>query len=316
MKFFVSLKVIMSYEELDSSYFSTGPAHSDSQDSVNNYYEKGAYSSSTDSHNLISSQGGNKISVDFNRIRVMLESLVPYCDTQVTDLSGEAKSNLDYILKISKAISKTPLYSKLYDNIKKIFKSHCSTPIPGSVGAFFIGCAVSSCGFKGPNECDPRCAGSLTPPSGSKNCKKCQQVCVLYDEHGHIRPLNNVNAKDSDGTGYIVVLGKDFDGFSKRDISTFERRGLKKASYLRWYDGKYHHQSEMVEVSQLPIKTKSGGKCDNGSSSISGGAVAIIVVAIVVIILVLFFFFFRGNATSDYVDGMGRNGGYSGRMRV
>ena len=294
--------------ELDSDYFNTGPS-----DCTNNdLYEKGSYSNSTDTNNMITSIAGERVSVDLSRTRVMLNNLAPHGNEQVTDLKGDVRKNFNDILEISKYVHTTPnVYNKLFAQVKEVFYEEYPHPIPGTVAAFFISCIVTTGDFKGPQGCDPRCTGSLPPPSGKK-CTKCDQVCLLYDERSVIRPLNNI--KNGDGTGYIVVLGKNFKGFTDKDLKTFERKGItKKVVLLRFYDGKYQEQTCMIDVCELP---KCNGKGDSGSSGLSTGVVIVIIIVIIIAMLILFFWYRRsGNRNIPKENYIRPPPGYTGKLR-
>lgn len=299
--------MVSSSEELNSDYFNNGPSSSTN----NNLYEKGSYSSNTsESSNIVTSQAGKKYTIDFSWIRVMLNSLAPHGNVQITELKGELRKNFDNILEISKKVHTTAIYNKLFEQVKEVFYDEYPRPIPGTVAAFFIGCIVNTGDFKGPKGCDPRCTGSLPPPSGKK-CAKCDQVCLLYDERGVIRPLNNI--KSGNGTGYIVVLGKNFQGFLNKDISTFERKGInKKAVLLRFYDGKYQEQTDMIDICDLPRCENKN--CDDG---LSLGVVIAIIIGVIVGIIILYFFINRGRVeysrNNDMKTPMGF--GYNGKLK-
>lgn len=296
--------MVSTSEGLDSNYFSSGPAKGINTDSSNNIYEKGSYTNtSTETSNIVTSQAGKRISVDFRRTRDILECLSPHGNEQITNLKGELREKFDNILEISKHIHMTSLYSRLFDQVKDVFHDEYPNPIPGTVAAFFIGCIVTGGNFKGPKGCDPRCTGSLPPPSGKK-CQKCDQVCLLYDEKGLIRPLNNV--KNNNGIGYIVILGKNFKGFTNKDISTFQRKGITNGvTLLHFYDGKYHEQVEIKEMCKLP---KCNDREDNHESSDDSGIGTVgVVLAILAIIVVLGFivYYFFGRKGYDSGSGSG-----------
>jgi len=299
-----------SSEELSSNYFSNGPSNSSNN---NNYTEKGGnYSTSTDSHGIVTSQGGSKVSIDTARTRVMIESLVPFGDVQVTALKDEAYKNFHDLFKISSSIYKTPIYNKIYDQVKDAFYDRYPNPIPGSVAAFFIGCIVTTGNFKGPAGCDPRCTGSMAlPAASSKKCNKCEDISLVCDENGHIRPLNNIKNSEK---AYVVVLGKNFKGFSKNQIRELEIKGVKKVSFMRFYDGKYHQQTDFMDICDLPKNN-----CNNDSSSLSTGVIVGIVIFVIVALIVLGFLFYGRGGNNGYNDNLApinnRVPGYNGKMK-
>ncbi len=274
-------------EEIYSSYFSSPPVNPNGS-SNNDQTEKGRFSGSTDS-NIVTSQGGKKFTVDTNHTRAMINSLVDYGDVQKTDLTGETKKTFDNVFSICGKIHNTPLYGKIFEQVKDAFLERYPSPIPGSVAAFFVGCLVKPSGhFKDNPGCDPRCTGSLIPPLSNNNkCKKCDDAAFVLDEKGVIRPLNNV--KDTD-KAYVVILGKNFNGFTKENIVQLERKNIRKVSITRYYDDCYHQKTEFMAIDELPRNNN----CNDGEGSVTTGTVVAILIIIGVILLGLLLYYFGG----------------------
>lgn len=252
----------------------------------------------TTGDNLLTIKGASSNStLDLEKIKNALNVLSNYCNTPVKDLKGSIKDDLDGLIQISQVLHNSALYDRFIQEVKTAF-SGCKDPAPGTVGAFFMGCFMVN-GFKGGENCDARCAGSLPPSNNDGDWFFCKKLVILYDPKDNT--FNSLNDSSPTETYLVIVGGDKFEGFSDREILELNNYGVKKAQLLRYNNGAYDEiTTDFVDTNNLPKNTTTNNAPNTNNphntnntnnsqntNNSNGGSMTGIIILLLIILLVI-----------------------------
>jgi hypothetical protein len=175
------------------------------------------------------------------------------------------------------------LYNMAINDIHEIF-SDIKSVIPGTIGAYFIGCTVPS-NFNGPSVCDPRCVSSLPPGEKNLGYGECDDLVLIYSEGG----FNSLNEKRSPRV-YIYIGDINFTGFTPDNIEQLKEAEIEKAILIYGgIDGSYREVTNEIGLADLPRSTPAvqSSSSSSSSSNNNGAAIGLAVIIIVIIIILL-----------------------------
>lgn len=162
-------------------------------------------------------------------------------------------------------------------DIRQIYHD-IKNPVPGTVGAFFIGC-FNDDQFKGPIGCNPRCAASLF------GCHNEQIECadtILIFSHGQFTSLNDKK------TSHCIIYIEDanFETFSNHHIYKLRQAGHEEVTIVYSdSDGSYKHVSDRMKLGDVHHV--------HDDSNVSWTVLIIILVIIVVLILLALLYWYN-----------------------
>lgn len=276
--------------------------------------ENGNFQRFRDNHGeeIIVLKGSEYLTINLDNIRTTLHGLLPYCKTKVTNLPKEASDALSDIITVAQCIYETPpAYECLQEVILSVFHDCAqSSPEPGTVGCFLIGCFCSNDTDESMG-CSPCCAGSFPPALGTPGFSFCPRPVILFDGET-FRSLHDVADDRSMALVYVEV--EDFKGFTSEQCSQLASHGVKKVKIVRTHkspgenqdrrEGTIQEQTDFINLTDLCLKGKNGRNGVNGvnganelssmiptavSSPGGSGGVLIIILLIALALVILFF---------------------------
>lgn len=210
---------------------------------------KGQYEKISDQVYLIRDKDGKNCQLNRNDLVYSLKELHKYSHVFIDKLSVKQKELLDSITEAARILHNTKVLNDLVlDDVKKVF-SDIKHPIPGTVGAFFVGC-FNEDKFKGPLGCNPRCAASFI--SCDKEQLACEDNIYILKDYQFIK-LNKKEHNQPSEHVYIYIDDSDFEQFYQSNINTLKRGGVKKVTLIYSNeDGTYKNIKYNVNLDDLP----------------------------------------------------------------
>jgi len=216
---------------------------------------------------------------DRSEFRTALRELQSHRATQLNALPSEIKSKLESVIESVRHLQETDQYNSILQDIKEIFNGK-EAVIPGTIGAVFTGCFVSTLGSD--IGCDPRCAASL---NGLSNHGKCKDSVLLHT-NGELSYLHNASSSHA----FIHLGDPKFTGFTRENVAMLKKDGINSLTMV-YGDGKgnYLKVEKAVPAEKWPIV----GATDSASYANVWWGLLILIVLILLIGGALYFFFFR-----------------------
>jgi hypothetical protein len=182
-------------------------------------------------------------------LKETLNDLKVYSHTQVRDLDSPTTESFKMVVDALKLLYTVPtLYSLVMSDIRSIF-NNINNVIPGSVGAFFVGCFHHS-SFPGPQGCNPICTASLPPLD--PNYSTCDDMVLVYSD-GSFSTLNNKNTSHA----YIYINNSNFIGFTEENLLLLKDANIETCTLIFGNpDGSYSEIRSPQHISQLPLKNQ------------------------------------------------------------
>lgn len=173
------------------------------------------------------------------------------------------------------------LYEMIHTDIQEIY-SDIKVVIPGTLGAFFIGCS-SSDNFTGPMGCNPKCAASLPPGEKTPGYSICDDLVLIYDNNEFVA-LNSSNS-----THVWIHVNEHFNGFTNNNIDQLKDADITHVTliYGNPDDGNYKEIKNRIPVDQLPLQQETPAVVADTTTTDDTGANAIFFIIIIVIIIIL-----------------------------
>jgi hypothetical protein len=206
-----------------------------------------------------------------NKLHKHAHEFVPQLNKEFHDLLTST-IEATRILYNSKALK-----NLILDDIKSIYHD-IKNPVPGTVGAFFIGC-FNDDNFKGPIGCNPRCAASLF------GCHNEQIECsdtVLIFSHGQFTYLNDKKTLHC----FIYIEDCHFTTFSNHHVQKLKQAGHDEVTMIYTNeDGSFKHVTDRLQLHGLTTNN------DSESSPVWIGLIVIFVIIIILILLALLYWY-------------------------
>jgi hypothetical protein len=226
-------------------------------------------------------EGDTKITIDMTDIEKRLLQLREHVDEFIIDLSDDNRANHDYIRTARRALGVTAV-SHIDEIITRIFKD-VTVVMPGTVGAYYIGCFIDSTSFTGTVGCSAHCAGSISPSENTMGWEACKYTCFIYTPQNFI----SLNETSDITQSYIFIRDTiDFKGFTDGEIKNLKNFGVQKAKLVKYVNSaKYTDMtSGFVDLENLPhVKVEKPVTREIPSSSSSSYSMFIILLLIIVL---------------------------------
>ena len=177
---------------------------------------------------VLKGKNGDEVNINVNNMKETLHQLKEFQDVKTDELvnvSVEADKKFKNIIEVYRALFEIPeLYSELLEIAKDVFK--CGTIdnplVPGTIGAFFCGCAD----IKEGGECTANCAGNL-PHQKEQNF--CEYNVFYFDETRKFTFLHEGKNKEMKNYAIVEVaplISSSFQGFTEDEIKSLESEGI------------------------------------------------------------------------------------------
>lgn len=187
------------------------------------FIESNNYEKISENVFLIRGHDGETCELHRNDLIYSLKQLHKYSHVFIDKLKDEQTKLFDGITEATRILHNNKVLNELVlKDIKKIF-GDIEHPVPGTVGAFFVGC-FNKDKFKGPLGCNPRCAASFI------TCDKEQLECsdnIYIFKDGQFIKLNKKNHNQPTEHVYIYIDDHQFTDFSHGQLSILRRGGVK-----------------------------------------------------------------------------------------
>ena len=184
-------------------------------------------------------------SYELHRTRLIdtLKQLHHYASIQISELKEEQSELLASTIETTRLLYNTKALKDLVlSDIQKIYKN-IKNPVPGTVGAFFVGC-FNNDEFDGPLGCNPRCAASLL------KCDinfECGDNILVFSNH-HFTSINNKVTTHA----YIYIEDEKFQKFSRYEYKLLQDSGIKSITIIYGNaDGSYREISKEIILEHI-----------------------------------------------------------------
>lgn len=268
------------------------------------------------------SNGNNGHSVNLTQLKKILKGLREKANVKTEDLTGEDANNFRYVVDLANVLYQSGGYLCVYKAINEIFAG-VHKPLPGTVGAYFVGCHTQNMTFGGKNGCSAVCAGAFKPPAGHGDFKPCEHLVILIDtKTGEFKQLNDPEDKSK---AFIHVVGSKNFSLSPAQNNKLRSLGVKKVKIYA-YDMDSSQYTALtngfIDICQgnkdngNGKNRRNGGRGGNGGGNGGGNADEegnagaywfLFFVILIIIIIFIVWLVWSGNS-SGYVDWMRTNG--------
>ena len=204
-----------------------------------------------------------------------LKTLHRYAHVFVNQLDNEHKKLLNSTIEATRLLHNSKaLKDLILEDIRSIY-NHVKNPMPGTVGAFFVGC-FNDDNFKGPLGCNPRCAASLF---GCDEGLECADTVLIFAQN----QFSYLNEKKTPHC-IIYIQNPHFTAFSQHNLNMLRRAGHEQMTIVQAdTDGSYKYVTD-----RLPIH---GHLTQEGDTNTGLWVVVGIIIAIIVILILLGLFY-------------------------
>lgn len=208
------------------------------------------------------------------RLIKTLKELHQYANLQISQLNDDQTELLSSTIEITRILYNTnALKDLVLKDIREIY-GHIKNPVPGTVGAFFIGC-FNNDDFDGPIGCNPRCAASMLKCSDNITFE-CGDMILIYSNH-QFKPLNEKVTTHA----YIYIDDDKFVKFSHHELGQLNKSGVKSVTMIYGNpDGSYREITNEIILDY---------GCLDDSSNI--GWIVLIIILVILLLLGLFYFY-------------------------
>ena len=255
----------------------------------NDNYGNGSYHGSvksSDNDMFIVNSENSKFEVHRGALKQNLKELRTQAHIPVHKLTPTYAEAFNSVQESIRILNNNPaMYEMALVDVREVFGDVAHVVRPGTVGAFFIGCATKD-KFDGPLGCNPKCASSLTP--NDPNFIGCHNMVLLYSDDDFVGLNHNKST-----TAYIFVDHK-FKGFTRNNITQLKDIGVEKVILVHGgANAEYKKVDKPVGVDQLPIRDCNNN--DNDDSSSGSGAGVLFVILLIIVIIALLVILYRNN---------------------
>lgn len=222
---------------------------------------------------LIKTDNGHSYKLYRKHLLDTLKELHKFSHLQTSKLNEEQNSLLSSTIEATRILYNTKALKDLVlKDIQDIF--HIKNPIPGTIGAFFVGC-LNNDDFTGPIGCNPRCAASLLNCDEHFNCSD----TILILTENEFKSLNNKHTSHA----YIYIEDSEFKDFKSYQISQLKDAGIQSITIIYSNeDGSYKEITNELHIDTFD--------CDNNSNIQAGWIVIIILIIILILFFLLYFY--------------------------
>ena len=198
---------------------------------------------------------GTKIQLGLRPFKDQILLLVPHVNTPIVNLppaKAEIFNRVKDVLNNIFNSKPTANYKVIFDIIEEVFGQYNGPFIPGTVGAYFLGCFKDD-NFGGKQGCSASCAGMLQPSGDTVGWETCEYDVVFYKDGSFVQQHVGINSD------YVIIhiLDENFVAFEPKNINMLNDSGYVKASlYIFSKDQNYTVEQDFVSIDQLPVKAR------------------------------------------------------------
>lgn len=233
--------------------------------------------------------------VDLQDIRRRLDHLRHLEKQPIRFLVGPARDDYLYLVNVTKELRGTPLYKTYYSEIVERF-GDIDEVVPGTVGAYFIGCLPSTT-FTNRNlhACSAICAGAVPSPdnmSGESHCGA-SILAVLNNDGYDFVPLRMEN---SPVLAVFIDNNHKFSGFTEKEKEKLARFGYKTVALYRVSaDGKHYQNTSYgpMPIQDLPTRVEMIETNSFNETASTGSNKTIWYVLIAILAVIVLYFLWR-----------------------
>ena len=213
-----------------------------------------------------------------------LASILPYLNNlhgnahhSIDSLSPDLKKQYEAVTSFVCSAHGTSDYKAFMNHVKDGF-SHISSPVPGTVGAYFVGCLI-------PNSLDPlrRCGllcSQALPREDEKSCM--YSVYLLAKDDNGVWALTKISSSDSDENILLYYDANDtFPGLTTSQVQYLKSQGVQNVNVIN-YEGINYTESSFVPLDEIQTIP------DSSSSAFDTDVLVLIIIIIIIILLFLF----------------------------
>ena len=261
---------------------------------------------------MVLKNGG--INAAAGEIKDLLDELVPYRQTQINTLDPKVADVFNRIVNYVNLLFNTPHYTEFNSWVEERYLSmQQNNVIPGTVGAYLIGCNISTSFSDSAPGCAVACASARPLPKTHPKFHHCENTVILGKFNGHnyrFTLLMQASDQTNHENAYLYITSTDqsYPGFSKEEKTDLKSIGIKKIKLFGTYpDGKTYVEltNNLVPLEKLKSRNShpAGGHDNGGSVSDSNdhqnqahknepptsGANSAWIILIIIIVLVIVF---------------------------
>lgn len=240
-----------------------------------------------------------------------LEQLFFYKDEIADHLPPHVHSIYNGVVSYAKLVYGTADYDTFYSQMRSVFGRSPSFS-PGTIGAYFAGCAVSNNLDLETQKCSVLCVNALPPPNGHNSCSHSVYLVTEVDSTSHDIKKLSTTSDDANAIVYIKSVTKNAR-LTVEDVAKLKEYGVNNVSiYISSTDYTTYapvtngfvgidtvHQPSPVTVepnlqeTDTPVPTATTATttskvaCKPTASVMSSGIVIAIVVIIIIIVLLI-----------------------------
>lgn len=234
--------------------------------------------------------------------RKKISNLQNYANTPINKLPPGAYQDYNYVVKSVRSLYNTDNFSTLRGIVDEYF-TNVTHPEPGTVGAYMVGCVVST-NFPSSNQgCSAICAGGIPPDDDVwKSCQYTVIVANMKDDKFEFRVMYRPDTAAGKETAYVFVQYSDinsFPGFSASEKQELGKLGIKRVVLYGFRDGTNYHELSNTNLSDIKERL-AAGQADPPSNNWGweiGLAIVLVVLALFVIFLI--YRYYQGNQNSQ-----------------
>lgn len=183
----------------DHGSSSSVPSSHSSSGVISDMNEESRSSSSIISESIITTKGGRtkkKYEINMDELGALISDLRYYSDEKVHRISGEIKTKFTQLKEIVELLYPTNSYSILVDIVLEHFED-MEAVIPGTIGAYCVGCKENRGDSNIHDYCAPACAGAMPHDQDDRKCK--ETVILAHYEKGkyHFSLLRDASSSGS-----------------------------------------------------------------------------------------------------------------------
>jgi len=240
----------------------------------------------TDEIYIVKSPAGT-FNLDRMVFKDMLNELKTFSQVQIKLLKKDQMESFNTIGEALRLLyGSGKLYEMVHNDIQEIY-SDIKHVIPGTLGAFFIGCS-SSDNFTGPMGCNPKCAASLRPGEKTTGYSACEDLVLIY----HDGEFNALNQIESNSPHVWVYVGDNFKGFTTENIEQLKEAEITHVTltYGQPDSSDYKEIVNRIPVDLLPKKLEMVAQTPataTTTENTGAGIVFFIIIVIIIIVLLL-----------------------------
>ena len=157
---------------------------------------------------IITKGPGNTYHIPMDEIHQRLLRLRQYAQTPVKELPLDVDRDFKTLTEHISLIYDTEAYPTVHQQMENIYGDLKDNLIPGSIGAYIVGCNIASKKSSQPG-CDILCAGSAPPPNvpGMSSFSFCSNMVLLAIMDKGVYNFTQLNAvEDKDNSNAIIYV--------------------------------------------------------------------------------------------------------------